>query len=345
MAICSYDLPPPPSLWFQPAVGAGLTGSCLPPTSWEKFFPPGSGEHPVSEPRALPQQSPCCSLPADEQRHPSAPRAQAAPAPAHGPPLPAEAQRRPYYADYSPTRRSIHSLCTSHYLDLFITFIIGLNVITMSMEHYNQPKVGLSTRDARPACLQDGLRGHKLRRALGGVWHSAGWPGSELGDPGSAAWSEPSLGFTGYVEARFEQSNLFFFKTGGTPRAPWPGEPSPQWFGLETLAAGTSVRSAAQEQAGLEAGRWKVVRVVSCSPCICTPTVFWRRDALVPPQRKGVVSAGSGVAPPRAVGGGQVPPTEGSEHHQVPPGRSLQAWHGAACSREAGRALRAAPAA
>ncbi|XP_029805117.1 voltage-dependent T-type calcium channel subunit alpha-1H, partial [Suricata suricatta] len=51
-----------------------------------------------------------------------------------------EAQRRPYYVDYSPTRRSIHSLCTSHYLDLFITFIIGVNVITMSMEHYNQPK-------------------------------------------------------------------------------------------------------------------------------------------------------------------------------------------------------------
>uniref|UniRef100_A0A4X2L0E2 Calcium voltage-gated channel subunit alpha1 H n=1 Tax=Vombatus ursinus TaxID=29139 RepID=A0A4X2L0E2_VOMUR len=56
------------------------------------------------------------------------------------PSLSIEAQRRPYYADYSPTRRSIHSLCTSHYLDLFITFIIGINVITMSMEHYNQPK-------------------------------------------------------------------------------------------------------------------------------------------------------------------------------------------------------------
>uniref|UniRef100_A0A8B9ZHD4 Calcium voltage-gated channel subunit alpha1 H n=1 Tax=Anas platyrhynchos TaxID=8839 RepID=A0A8B9ZHD4_ANAPL len=51
-----------------------------------------------------------------------------------------EAQRRPYYADYSPARKYIHSLCTSHYLDLFITFIIGVNVITMSMEHYNQPK-------------------------------------------------------------------------------------------------------------------------------------------------------------------------------------------------------------
>ncbi|KAF7472252.1 Hypothetical predicted protein [Marmota monax] len=51
-----------------------------------------------------------------------------------------KAQRRPYYADYSQARRSIHSLCTSHYLDLFITFVIGLNVITMSMEHYDQPK-------------------------------------------------------------------------------------------------------------------------------------------------------------------------------------------------------------
>ncbi|XP_075421907.1 voltage-dependent T-type calcium channel subunit alpha-1H isoform X2 [Ascaphus truei] len=51
-----------------------------------------------------------------------------------------KAQRRPYYADYSPTRRYIHTMCTSHYLDLFITFIIGINVITMSMEHYNQPQ-------------------------------------------------------------------------------------------------------------------------------------------------------------------------------------------------------------
>ncbi|XP_013915000.1 PREDICTED: voltage-dependent T-type calcium channel subunit alpha-1H-like [Thamnophis sirtalis] len=53
---------------------------------------------------------------------------------------PREAQRRPYYADYSPARKYIHSLCTSHYLDLFITFIIGVNVITMSMEHFDQPK-------------------------------------------------------------------------------------------------------------------------------------------------------------------------------------------------------------
>ncbi|XP_062859150.1 voltage-dependent T-type calcium channel subunit alpha-1G [Trichomycterus rosablanca] len=53
----------------------------------------------------------------------------------------AEAQCKPYYSDYSPTRLLIHKMCTSHYLDLFITIVIGLNVITMSMEHYHQPKV------------------------------------------------------------------------------------------------------------------------------------------------------------------------------------------------------------
>ncbi|XP_072230270.1 voltage-dependent T-type calcium channel subunit alpha-1G isoform X3 [Leuresthes tenuis] len=52
----------------------------------------------------------------------------------------AEAQSKPYYSDYSPTRLLIHKMCTSHYLDLFITIVIGLNVITMSMEHYKQPK-------------------------------------------------------------------------------------------------------------------------------------------------------------------------------------------------------------
>uniref|UniRef100_A0A3Q3X2V5 Ion transport domain-containing protein n=1 Tax=Mola mola TaxID=94237 RepID=A0A3Q3X2V5_MOLML len=50
-----------------------------------------------------------------------------------------EAKQRPYYADFSPMRLSIHTLCTSHYLDLFITFIICINVFTMSIEHYNQP--------------------------------------------------------------------------------------------------------------------------------------------------------------------------------------------------------------
>lgn len=52
-----------------------------------------------------------------------------------------EAQRLPYYATYCSVRLLIHSVCTSHYLDIFITFIICLNVVTMSLEHYNQPTV------------------------------------------------------------------------------------------------------------------------------------------------------------------------------------------------------------
>lgn len=72
-----------------------------------------------------------------------------------------EAQRRPYYADYSHTRRSIHSLCTSHYLDLFITFIICLNVITMSMEHYNQPKVARGRGWTGKRVPSRGGRGHR----------------------------------------------------------------------------------------------------------------------------------------------------------------------------------------
>nr|XP_044601407.1 voltage-dependent T-type calcium channel subunit alpha-1G isoform X9 [Equus asinus] len=53
----------------------------------------------------------------------------------------AEAQCKPYYSDYSRFRLLVHHLCTSHYLDLFITGVIGLNVITMAMEHYRQPQV------------------------------------------------------------------------------------------------------------------------------------------------------------------------------------------------------------
>ncbi|XP_025902529.1 voltage-dependent T-type calcium channel subunit alpha-1G [Nothoprocta perdicaria] len=52
-----------------------------------------------------------------------------------------EAQCKPYYSDYSRLRLLIHQMCTSHYLDLFITGVIGLNVITMAMEHYQQPKI------------------------------------------------------------------------------------------------------------------------------------------------------------------------------------------------------------
>ncbi|KAG8129110.1 hypothetical protein E2320_015855, partial [Naja naja] len=52
-----------------------------------------------------------------------------------------QAQCKPYYSDYSRFRLLIHQMCTTHYLDLFITGVIGLNVITMAMEHYHQPKI------------------------------------------------------------------------------------------------------------------------------------------------------------------------------------------------------------
>ncbi|KAF6092626.1 calcium voltage-gated channel subunit alpha1 G [Phyllostomus discolor] len=53
----------------------------------------------------------------------------------------AEAQCKPYYSDYSRFRLLVHHFCTSHYLDLFITGVIGLNVVTMAMEHYQQPQI------------------------------------------------------------------------------------------------------------------------------------------------------------------------------------------------------------
>nr|KAF6308783.1 calcium voltage-gated channel subunit alpha1 G [Pipistrellus kuhlii] len=52
-----------------------------------------------------------------------------------------KAQCKPYYSDYSRFRLLVHNFCTSHYLDLFITGVIGLNVVTMAMEHYQQPQI------------------------------------------------------------------------------------------------------------------------------------------------------------------------------------------------------------
>lgn len=63
---------------------------------------------------------------------------------------PPEAQCKPYYSDYSRFRLLVHNFCTSHYLDLFITGVIGLNVVTMAMEHYQQPQVGVSGQPCGP---------------------------------------------------------------------------------------------------------------------------------------------------------------------------------------------------
>lgn len=47
----------------------------------------------------------------------------------------------PYYASYSPTRRLLHDMCNSKYFDLVIAGVIGLNVVSMSLEFYMMPKV------------------------------------------------------------------------------------------------------------------------------------------------------------------------------------------------------------
>ncbi|CAF5066735.1 unnamed protein product, partial [Rotaria sp. Silwood1] len=41
-----------------------------------------------------------------------------------------------YYAHFSPWRRRLHNICNSKYFDLIINAVIGLNVVTMSLEFY-----------------------------------------------------------------------------------------------------------------------------------------------------------------------------------------------------------------
>lgn len=47
----------------------------------------------------------------------------------------------PYYAHFSPWRRRLHDVCNSKYFDLIIAAVIGLNVVTMSLEFYLMPPV------------------------------------------------------------------------------------------------------------------------------------------------------------------------------------------------------------
>ncbi|CAF0857877.1 unnamed protein product, partial [Rotaria sordida] len=47
----------------------------------------------------------------------------------------------PYYAHFSPWRRRLHNICNSKYFDLIIAAVIGLNVVTMSLEFYLMPPV------------------------------------------------------------------------------------------------------------------------------------------------------------------------------------------------------------
>ena len=47
----------------------------------------------------------------------------------------------PYYANYSRPRYILHSVCNSKYFDLIIAAVIGLNVVSMSLEFYMMPEV------------------------------------------------------------------------------------------------------------------------------------------------------------------------------------------------------------
>lgn len=53
----------------------------------------------------------------------------------------------PYYANYSTTRRLIHDMCNSKYFDLVIAGVIGLNVVSMSLEFYMMPPVFIHNKE------------------------------------------------------------------------------------------------------------------------------------------------------------------------------------------------------
>ena len=55
-------------------------------------------------------------------------------------------RKPPYYTYYSKTRLFVHKLVTGKYFDVAISGVIGLNVITMSLEYYQMPQVSESQK-------------------------------------------------------------------------------------------------------------------------------------------------------------------------------------------------------
>ena len=51
----------------------------------------------------------------------------------------------PYYSNYSKIRLLLHSICMSKYFDLVIAGVIGLNVVSMSLEYYMMPSVNYNS--------------------------------------------------------------------------------------------------------------------------------------------------------------------------------------------------------
>lgn len=52
-----------------------------------------------------------------------------------------ELLKPPYWSSYSKPRLWLHTVVSSKYFDLGIAAVIGVNVVTMAIEHYNMPKV------------------------------------------------------------------------------------------------------------------------------------------------------------------------------------------------------------
>jgi len=46
-----------------------------------------------------------------------------------------------FYENYGPVRRKIYNISTNKYFELGVSAIIGINIITMALEHYDQPDV------------------------------------------------------------------------------------------------------------------------------------------------------------------------------------------------------------
>ena len=52
-----------------------------------------------------------------------------------------ELLKPPYWSSYSVPRLWLHTVVSSKYFDLGISAVIGVNVVTMAIEHYNMPRV------------------------------------------------------------------------------------------------------------------------------------------------------------------------------------------------------------
>jgi len=52
-----------------------------------------------------------------------------------------ELLKPPYWSSYSKPRLWLHTVVSSKYFDLCIAAVIGVNVFTMAIEHYNMPTV------------------------------------------------------------------------------------------------------------------------------------------------------------------------------------------------------------